>query len=74
VTDRFVRHAKSPEHVAERIVDGITSNRYLVYTSTDIRLLHLMQRMAPHSYSALMRRMNNLFVTQMARLGGSGPA
>jgi NAD(P)-dependent dehydrogenase (short-subunit alcohol dehydrogenase family) len=73
-THRFIRHAKSPEHVAERILDGITGNRYLVYTSTDIRLLHLLQRVAPHSYAALMRAANNVFVRQMGKLGESGPA
>ena len=73
-TSRFIRRAKSPEHVAERILGGITSNRYLVYTSADIRLLHLMQRVAPHSYAALMRVANNAFVRRMEKLAGSGPA
>lgn len=74
LTERFARRAKTPEHVAERILDGITKNRYLVYTSTDIRMLHLTQRVLPHTYSAIMRTANNLFVRQMGRLGGSGPA
>ncbi|HEX6715067.1 MAG TPA: SDR family oxidoreductase [Thermoleophilaceae bacterium] len=73
-TSRFVKRAKSPEHVADKILDGVTRNRYLVYTSTDIRLLHLMQRVTPHSYAALMRVANNVFVKRMEKLAGSGPA
>jgi NAD(P)-dependent dehydrogenase (short-subunit alcohol dehydrogenase family) len=74
LSSRFERRAKTPEHVADRILDGITRNRYLVYTSTDIRLLHLTQRVMPHTYSAIMRTANNVFVRQMAKLGGSGRA
>src|SRR3954466_5570511 len=40
LTQRFLRHAKTPEYVAERILDGITRNRYLVHTSGDIRLMY----------------------------------
>ncbi len=72
LSERFVRRAKSPEHVAQRILDGVTNNRYLVYTSTDIRLLHLTQRVMPHTYAAMMRGANNVFVRQMGKLGGSG--
>jgi NAD(P)-dependent dehydrogenase (short-subunit alcohol dehydrogenase family) len=71
-TQRFLRHAKTPEHAADRILDGITRNRYLVHTSAEIRLLHLMQRIAPHSYAGVMRAMNAVFVKQMAKLGGNG--
>jgi NAD(P)-dependent dehydrogenase (short-subunit alcohol dehydrogenase family) len=74
LTGRFIRHAKTPEHVAERILDGVTHNRYLVYTSTDIRLLHLTQRVMPHVYAAIMRRANDVFVKEMRRVGGSGQA
>jgi hypothetical protein len=34
---------------------GVRRNRYWVYTSTDIRLLHLLQRWCPPAYAALMR-------------------
>jgi NAD(P)-dependent dehydrogenase (short-subunit alcohol dehydrogenase family) len=74
VTQRFLRHAKSPEYVAERILDGVTRNRYLVHTSTDIRLLYAAQRFTPHVYAALMRTFNNVFVRQMGKLAGSDPA
>jgi NAD(P)-dependent dehydrogenase (short-subunit alcohol dehydrogenase family) len=68
VTGRFVRHAKTPEYVAERILDGITRNRYLVYTSGDIRLLHLLERTAQPVYSRLMSTSNRVMVGQLERL------
>jgi NAD(P)-dependent dehydrogenase (short-subunit alcohol dehydrogenase family) len=73
-TKRFLRHAKSPEHAAERILHGITHNRYLVYTSTDIRWLYLAQRVTPHVYELIMRVANTVFVRELSKLGGSGPA
>ena len=73
LTQRFLRHAKTPEFAADRILDGVTRNRYLVHTSTDIRLMYLMQRVTPHSYAALMRVANRVFVRQMERAAGSGP-
>jgi short-subunit dehydrogenase len=68
VTGRFVRHAKSPEHVAEKILDGITRNRYLVHTSGDIRLIHLIERRINPLYAALMRGANRLAVRQFRQL------
>ncbi len=59
---QFERHAKTPEHVAERILDGIEGDRYLVFTSADIRLAHLAQRFAPPAYELAMRRLNDRFV------------
>jgi NAD(P)-dependent dehydrogenase (short-subunit alcohol dehydrogenase family) len=55
---RFRRHAVSPEKAAEAILRGVVSNRYLVFTSGDIRLLYHVQRLAPHFYNALMRGAN----------------
>jgi NAD(P)-dependent dehydrogenase (short-subunit alcohol dehydrogenase family) len=52
---RFRRHAVTPERAAEAIVKGVINNRYLVYTSTDIRLLYLAQRVTPHIYNGIMR-------------------
>lgn len=59
---QFERHAKSPEHVAERILDGIERDRYMVYTSADIRIGHLAQRLLPPAYELAMRRLNDRFV------------
>ena len=55
---RFRRHACSPEDAAAAIVAGVERNRYWVYTSTDIRLAHLLQRVAPPLYALVMRVLN----------------
>ncbi|HEY5977282.1 MAG TPA: SDR family oxidoreductase [Solirubrobacterales bacterium] len=55
---RFEAHAVSPELVAERIVAGIEKNRYLVFTSPDIRIGHWAQRFFPPAYELAMRVMN----------------
>lgn len=60
-TDRFTGHAVSPEHVADRILAGVRRNRYLVYTSPDIRALYLFKRVAWWPYSVAMRQVNVLF-------------
>ncbi|HJQ43583.1 MAG TPA: SDR family oxidoreductase, partial [Jatrophihabitantaceae bacterium] len=56
--DRFKRRAVSAELAAETILHGIKRNRYLVYTSNDIRLLYLTQRWLPHVYVLIERAMN----------------
>jgi NAD(P)-dependent dehydrogenase (short-subunit alcohol dehydrogenase family) len=55
---RFSRHAVTPERAAEAIIRGVITNRYLVFTSGDIRLLYHVQRLAPHGYNLLMRIAN----------------
>jgi NAD(P)-dependent dehydrogenase (short-subunit alcohol dehydrogenase family) len=35
--DRFGGHAVSPQRAADKILDGVRKNRYLIYTSNDIR-------------------------------------
>jgi NAD(P)-dependent dehydrogenase (short-subunit alcohol dehydrogenase family) len=65
---RFERRAISPEHVAERIVAGVEHDRYLVFTSPDIRLAHWAQRFCPPLYALAMRRLNDQLV---AVAGGS---
>jgi len=55
---RFRRHAKSPGQVADKILDAVERNRYLVYTSADIRAAHLLQRFFPPAYELIMRGMN----------------
>ncbi len=59
---RFERHAVSPEHVAERILEGIEKNRYLVFTSADIRVAFWLQRWFPPAYRAIMRALNRRLV------------
>jgi NAD(P)-dependent dehydrogenase (short-subunit alcohol dehydrogenase family) len=60
-TDRFGGHAVSPEHVADRILTGVRRNRFLIYTSPDIRALYTFKRVAWWPYSVAMRRVNVLF-------------
>jgi NAD(P)-dependent dehydrogenase (short-subunit alcohol dehydrogenase family) len=60
--DRFERRAVSPEHVAEKILAGIAKNRYLVFTSADIRLLFGLQRWFPPAYELIMRELNRRLV------------
>ncbi len=47
MTKRFQRHAVAPEKVAERIIRGVERERYLVFTSADIRLAFWLQRFSP---------------------------
>jgi NAD(P)-dependent dehydrogenase (short-subunit alcohol dehydrogenase family) len=60
-TDRFSGHAVSPERAAECILKGVRRNRYLIYTSFDIRALYLFKRVAWWPYSVAMRSVNVLF-------------
>jgi NAD(P)-dependent dehydrogenase (short-subunit alcohol dehydrogenase family) len=64
-TDRFSGHAVSPEHVADRILTGVRRNRFLIYTSPDIRALYLFKRTMWWPYSVAMRQVNVLFTRAM---------
>lgn len=55
---RFRRRAVSPERAAEAILTGIRRNRYWVYTSSDIRWIHRLERYVPPAYALAMRAMN----------------
>jgi NAD(P)-dependent dehydrogenase (short-subunit alcohol dehydrogenase family) len=70
MTARFRRHADSAEHVAGKIVRGVERDRYLVYTSRDIRAAHLLQRYFPPGYERIMRLLNK----QMAAVAEKAPA
>lgn len=67
MTARFRRHAASPEQVAERIVRAVERNRYLVYTSPEIRLAYLLERVCPPVYRLIMRLMNDRMVAVAKR-------
>ena len=58
---RFSGHAVTPEAAAARILAGVARNRFLVYTSADIRALYAFKRLAWLPYSAVMRGVNVLF-------------
>ena len=59
--DRFSGHAVSPERAAEKILAGVARNRYLIYTSPDIRALYAFKRLAWWPYSVAMRQVNSIF-------------
>jgi NAD(P)-dependent dehydrogenase (short-subunit alcohol dehydrogenase family) len=65
---RFEKRAVSPERVAERIVAGIEKNRYMVYSSGDIRFGYWVQRKFALPYELTMRKMNDV-LTAVARRG-----
>ncbi len=65
---RFSGHAVSPEKAAEKILVGVAKNRYLIYTSSDIRALYAFKRLAWWPYSVAMRRVN-VFFTRALRPG-----
>lgn len=54
----FLRHAVSPEAAAKSVVRGVERNRYLIYTSNDIRIGHWAQRYFPPAYNLAMRALN----------------
>ncbi|MGH3457231.1 SDR family oxidoreductase [Aeromicrobium sp.] len=56
--ESFSRHAVTSEKAAGAIIRGVEKDRYLVYTSSDIRLLHLAQRYVPFVYTFVMRLLN----------------
>jgi NAD(P)-dependent dehydrogenase (short-subunit alcohol dehydrogenase family) len=59
LVERFERRAVSPERVAERILKAIEKNRYMVFTSLDVRLGYWFQRKFAPPYELLMRRFND---------------
>src|ERR1700739_2264697 len=59
--DRFSGHAVSPERAADKILAGVAKNRYLIYTSQDIRALYAFKRLAWWPYSVAMRQVNVVF-------------
>jgi NAD(P)-dependent dehydrogenase (short-subunit alcohol dehydrogenase family) len=64
---RFGERAVSPEHVAEQIVRGVEKNRYMVFTSNDIRLLFWVQRLFEPAYRLVMRLLNRELVRVFGR-------
>lgn len=54
----FERRAVTPESVAEKIIEAIEKNRYMVFTSPDGRFLHWLQRKFSPPYELVMRVMN----------------
>jgi len=69
--NRFGGHAISPEAAADKILRGVARNRYLIYTSQDIRALYAFKRFAWWPYSVAMRRVNVIF-TRVLRPSKTG--
>ncbi|HEY0390859.1 MAG TPA: SDR family oxidoreductase [Solirubrobacterales bacterium] len=55
---RFEQRAVTADSVAERILEAIEHNRYMVFTSADGRILHWLQRKFSPPYELAMRLMN----------------
>ncbi|GFG76679.1 short chain dehydrogenase [Mycobacterium botniense] len=70
--DRFSGHAVSPERAADKILAGVRKNRFLIYTSADIRALYTFKRVAWWPYSLVMRQVN-VFFTHALRPGTAPP-
>lgn len=60
LTGRFQRHAKTPEHAANKIIAGVKKNRYWIFTSFDIRLGVFAQRFCPPLYEAAMKWLSRM--------------
>ena len=58
---RFSGHAITAEKAAEKILAGVARNRFLIYTSPDIRALYVFKRLAWWPYSVAMKQVNVLF-------------
>jgi NAD(P)-dependent dehydrogenase (short-subunit alcohol dehydrogenase family) len=56
--ERFEKRAVSPEHVAEKIVEGVEKNRYMVFSSRDIQVGYWVQRKFALPYELAMRVAN----------------
>lgn len=63
---RFQRHAITPDKAAHAILRGIKANRYLVFTSMDVRIGHWFQRKFALPYEFVMRLLNS----QLHKLAG----
>ena len=66
---RFSGHAVSADTAAAKILAGMARNRFLIYTSADIRALYAFKRLAWRPYGAVMTRVN-VFFTRALRPAG----
>ena len=67
LTRNFRKRAVTPEQAAAAILAGVRDDRYLVFTSNDIRVLYWVQRLAAPLYELAMRRLNNRLVAVAQR-------
>jgi NAD(P)-dependent dehydrogenase (short-subunit alcohol dehydrogenase family) len=64
---RFEKHAVSPEHVAAKIVEGVEKDRYMVFTSADIRIGYWVQRKFAPAYELAMRKLGERLEAAVGR-------
>lgn len=69
--DRFVKRAVSPRRAARAILAGIAGKKYLIYTSRDIWLIHVLERVAPPVYRLVMRILNTGMTRVAAKAGAT---
>jgi NAD(P)-dependent dehydrogenase (short-subunit alcohol dehydrogenase family) len=63
---RFTGHAVTPERAADKILAGVRRNRFLIYTSSDIRALYVFKRTMWWPYSVAMRQANAVFTRALS--------
>ncbi|MDQ8036326.1 MAG: SDR family oxidoreductase [Pedobacter sp.] len=59
LTQRFQKHAVTPEKAAAAILKGMQAGDYFIYTSFDIRFGHWWQRKFAWPFDVVMQTMNN---------------
>ncbi|MET9285434.1 SDR family oxidoreductase [Nocardia beijingensis] len=69
LTAAFTEHAVPPERVATAILRGIERNRFLIYSSFDIRFGYWWKRKFAFPYEFLMRRTSARFSRLLASTG-----
>jgi NAD(P)-dependent dehydrogenase (short-subunit alcohol dehydrogenase family)/predicted esterase len=57
---RFLNRAISADEAAKAILRAVECNRYLVFTSLDIRAAYWLQRFVPTIYERIMHRLNDM--------------
>jgi NAD(P)-dependent dehydrogenase (short-subunit alcohol dehydrogenase family) len=67
----FRRRAVTPEVAAAAILRGIRKNRFLVFTSLDVRVGHWVQRKFAWPYEVVMRLLNDRLDALAERAGGT---
>mgnify|MGYP000916789078 FL=1 len=69
--EHFQKRAISPEQAATAILRGIKANRYMVFTSADIRIGYWFQRKFSWPYEIAMQQLNN-YMQRLAERSGRG--
>jgi short-subunit dehydrogenase len=65
---QFEGMAVTPERVAEKIIRGVRKNRFLVTTSSDIKIIYFIKRKLFFLYHIIMIAMNKMMVRVMEKI------